>query len=107
MPFTHTYASVVPSRSELDALHGTTLIEFGTAWCGHCKAVQPLLEAAMTNRNLRHLKIEDGPGRALGRSYRVKLWPTLILLRNGEELARLVRPNCAQDIDRLLALAEA
>jgi thioredoxin 1 len=42
---------------------------------------------------VRHLKIEDGPGRPLGRSFKVKLWPTLIFLRDGIEVARVVRPT--------------
>lgn len=48
-----------------------------------------------------HLKIEDGPGRALGRQYRVKLWPTLVVLRDGQEVGRLVRPAAASDIEAL------
>jgi thioredoxin 1 len=42
---------------------------------------------------VQHLKVEDGPGRPLGRSFRVKLWPTLVFLRDGKEVARLVRPQ--------------
>ncbi len=42
---------------------------------------------------LRHLKIEDGSGRRLGRSFHIKLWPTLVFLRDGQEVARLVRPT--------------
>jgi thioredoxin 1 len=38
-------------------------------------------------------KVEDGPGRPLGRSFKVKLWPTLIFLRDGAEVARVVRPT--------------
>jgi thioredoxin 1 len=38
----------------------------------------------------------------LGRSFRVKLWPTLILLENGQELGRVVRPQQAQAIDQVL-----
>jgi thioredoxin 1 len=29
---------------------------------------------------LRHVKVEDGKGRPLGRSFRVKLWPTLVFM---------------------------
>jgi thioredoxin 1 len=88
------YAAHEPSRADVDALSGITLLEFGTPWCGHCRAAQPLLAEALAEQSdLRHLKIEDGPGKPLGRSFRVKLWPTLILLRQGEELARLVRPS--------------
>jgi thioredoxin 1 len=88
-----------PARDEINALPGLTLLEFGTDWCGHCRAAQPaLLEALAQNAQWRHIKLEDGPGRPLGRSYRVKLWPTLVLLREGQELARLVRPTQAADI---------
>ena len=45
--------------------------------------------------------------RPLGRSYRVKLWPTLVLLKDGQELARLVRPMQANDIRLALFQAEA
>ena len=45
---------------------------------------------------LRHLKFEDGPGRPLGRSFKVKLWPTLIFMKDGVEVARVVRPDSAE-----------
>jgi thioredoxin 1 len=88
-----------PSRAEVDALSGLTLLEFGTGWCGHCRATQPaLVEVLSQHPEWRHLKVEDGPGRTLGRSYRVKLWPTLVLIRDGQEVSRLVRPTQAGDI---------
>lgn len=99
------YDANPPERHLIDALEGTTLIEFGTAWCGHCQAVQPALQQALAGRpGLRHLKVEDGKGRPLGRSFRVKLWPTLILLQDGAEIARMVRPDREQ-VHQLLARA--
>lgn len=96
-----------PSRAQVDALPGLTLLEFGTDWCGHCRAAQSALaEALPAHPNWQHLKVEDGPGRALGRSYRVKLWPTLVLLRDGQEVARLVRPTQAADIQQALQQAQ-
>ncbi|HIZ51042.1 MAG TPA: thioredoxin family protein [Candidatus Pseudomonas excrementavium] len=93
------YSEQAPSRAEVDALKGATLLEFGTDWCGHCQSAQPYLTKAFADhQDLRHLKIEDGPGRALGRSFRVKLWPTLIFMRDGEEVERLVRPVDAEPI---------
>lgn len=95
-----------PARGEVDALAGLTLLEFGTDWCGHCRAAQPALAEVLSQHlQWRHLKVEDGPGRPLGRSYRVKLWPTLILLRDGQEVARLVRPTQAADISAALNIA--
>ncbi|WNC91800.1 thioredoxin family protein [Paraburkholderia sp. FT54] len=100
------YSSKAPSRAQLDALPGATLVEFGTDWCGYCQGAQAsIAEALEPHDGLRHLKIEDGPGRPLGRSFKVKLWPTLILMRDGTEVARVVRPaNAAAIADVLTSL---
>ena len=99
MAMNDTYTDQAPSRSEVDALQGATVIEFGTGWCGHCSAAQrPIASAFADHSDVRHLKIEDGPGRKLGRSFKVKLWPTLIFLKDGEEVDRLVRPTDAEPI---------
>lgn len=101
------YATLQPERSAIDALPGPSLLEFGADWCGHCQAAQAPLAAALADHAaLRHLKIEDGPGRPLGRSFRVKLWPTLVFLRDGREVARLVRPTAASTITEALALLD-
>lgn len=88
------YAATEPARADIDAWPGPLLLEFGAPWCGHCIAAKPHVEAALAGHpDVAHLRIEDGRGRPLGRSFRVKLWPTLVFLRDGEERARLVRPR--------------
>jgi thioredoxin 1 len=97
------YEANQPARSDIDALAVPLVIEFGTAWCGYCMAAQPLIESALNEYPaLRHLKVEDGPGRPLGRSFRVKLWPTLIFMADGREVARVVRPGSVGEISSAL-----
>ena len=98
------YAATEPKRKEVNLLAGPTVLEFGSPWCGFCRAAQPLLASAFVDHpDVRHIKISDAGGRPLGRSFNVKLWPTLIFLRNGEEVARLIRPSAVSAIADALA----
>lgn len=91
----------------MDAWPGPLVIQFGAGWCGHCIAAQPLIGSAFADHpGVAHVRIEDGPGRPLGRSYRIKLWPTLVFLRDGVELARLVRPSSVDAITRALVVID-
>ena len=104
MAMNEVYAAIEPTRAEIDALGGPTVLEFGSPTCGHCRAAQALLAAALADYpSLRHIKIADGSGRPLGRSFKVKLWPTLVFLSNGREVARLVRPADANAIGSAIA----
>ena len=102
------YAATEPSRTEFDALAGPAVIEFGTPWCGHCRAARPFITSALAvHPGVRHIRVEDGSGRPLGRSFAVTLWPTLVFLRDGVELSRLVRPGAAAPIVQALAQISA
>ncbi len=94
MPYSSQWSAERATRSELEAMEDTLLIEFGIADCPHCQAVQPLLQELLSDRvEVSHLKIEDGKGRPLGRSYGVKLWPNFVFLREGEFVEQLARPS--------------
>ena len=98
------YAPTEPSREKIDKLEGPTLLEFGSPYCGFCRAAQPLVAAALADHpRVRHIKIADARGRRLGRSFKVKLWPTLVFLGNGKEAARVVRPERVDEIRQALA----
>lgn len=93
-----------PTRAEVDALAEPIVLEFGTGWCGHCRGAQPLIGAARAKHpGIAHRQVEDGPGRPLGRSFRVKLWPTLVFLHRGREVARVVRPQSEDELARAWA----
>ena len=83
---------------------GATVLEFGNDWCGYCRRTQPLIaEAFAGHPGLRHFKIADASAKRLGRSFGVKLWPTLVFLKDGKEVAKLVRPASAAEIGQALA----
>ena len=108
MPLEREYSAAEPKRAEVNALPGATVIEFGNSWCGHCRRAQPLIEAAFAaHPDVRHIKVADASGKRLGRSFGVKLWPTLVFLRDGQEAARLVRPADQAEISRALELIGA
>jgi len=102
------YSDAEPRREEVDAWSGPAVLEFGSPWCGHCRRAQPLIEEAFASHaGVRHLKISDASGKRLGRSFGVKLWPTLVFLKDGNELARLVRPSGTTEIQRALDLIDS
>lgn len=95
-----------PTRDEIDALTEPAVIEFGASWCGYCQSAQADIAAVMKRHpKVRHIKVEDGRGRRLGRSFGVKLWPTLVLMERGTERGRVVRPGSAADIEAIFPAA--
>jgi thioredoxin 1 len=83
-----------PTRDEVDRLRGLVVLEFGAHWCGHCASLRPHLTKLFEEfPQVRHVLIEDGKGQPLGRSFRIKLWPTLVFMTEGKELRRVVRPT--------------
>jgi thioredoxin 1 len=103
MPYARDYLAHAPTRDDVDRTPGLTLVEFGAPDCGFCVAAQPAIAQALDGLDVTHLKVEDGAGRPLGRTFGVKLWPTLVALRDGVELGRVVRPRRADEIAALLA----
>lgn len=92
------------TRADVEQWPGTALLVFGADWCGHCQAAAaPLTQALAQHPGVRCVRVEDGPDRPLGRSFKVKLWPTLVWLRDGQEVARVVRPTTTDELLRLLA----
>ena len=100
----HPYLPETITRAQADALAGATVLQFGTDWCGFCRAAEEPIESVLGDAgDLRRIFVEDGSGRPLGRSYQVRRWPTLIFLAHGTEVARVVRPESSDDVADALA----
>lgn len=102
--FSADYLEETITLEQIHEVSGDTLLEFGAPWCGHCQAATPGIKQALAeNSELRHIRIYDGKGKRLGRLFKVKLWPTLILLHEGKEVDRLVRPLRTDEVRQLLS----
>ena len=96
---TEPYEPTQPSREDIERQTGPAVLQFGTNWCGYCTAAEPLIERVLAERpQLPRTKVEDGQGRVLGRFFKVTLWPTLVFLQDGREVARVVRPHSEQEL---------
>lgn len=95
------------TRDSLSQMPGLVVVEFGSEWCGICRAFAPRFQELLQSfPAIQYLKIEDGKGKPLGRSFGVTLWPTLILQRDGKVHGKLVRPNHDETLRALESLAE-
>lgn len=102
------YLDEQPTRSEIDATTGIVALEFGANWCGICAGAKSLIDGVLDPADdVTRIKAADGKGVPLGRSFGVKLWPTIVLLRDGEEVARVVRPNRPEQVVDALEAARA
>ncbi|MFT4628534.1 MAG: thioredoxin 1 [Myxococcota bacterium] len=97
------YATEQPTPDDIRALIGPTVLDFGTDWCGVCRAAEAAIRTGLRAAGVPHIKVEDGRGRVLGRFFRVKLWPTLIFLHDGVEVSRLVRPTSSAQVGTAVA----
>lgn len=81
------------TRAEVDSMSGITVLEFGANWCPICKGARPMIDRALTRHAAaRHVWVEDGKGKRLGRSFRVKLWPTLPWICRGRSVSVPAKP---------------
>lgn len=104
MTFTD-YEETTLTREEVDDMSGPVVLEFGASWCSICSGFRPKAEEAFAPYDhVRHIRIEDGPGKRLGRSFRVKLWPTFIFMQDGKVLQTSVRPTEREVSEGLAAI---
>ena len=82
------------TREEIDAMTWPVVLEFGASWCPYCKAIQRYIADSLAKHSsIQHIQIEDGKRKLLGRTFRVKLWPTQVFMCDGQILHAAVGPS--------------
>ncbi len=71
---------------------GLTLIDFWAEWCGPCRAVAPIVEELSTEYEGRVKvgKMDVDSNQDVPFKYKVRSIPTLLLLKNGEVVDKMV-----------------
>lgn len=81
----------------------TVLIDFYASWCGPCKMLSPVVEQfASENENIKVVKINVDDEQDLAVEYGVMSIPTLVVIKNGQEVNRSVGIVSKNDILNLV-----
>ena len=78
------------------------VIDFWAPWCGPCKMMAPAFKeaAAQLEPGVRLAKVNTEAQQALGAQFGIRSIPTMILFRDGKEVARQSGAMMANDITR-------
>jgi len=78
------------------------VIDFWAPWCGPCKMMAPAFEVAAKTLepHVRLAKLDTEKEQAIGGRFNIRSIPTLVLFRNGKEVARQAGAMSEKDIVR-------
>lgn len=69
----------------------TVVVDFYADWCGPCKMLSPVIEAvAKECENAKFVKINVDEAQDLAMEYNIMSIPTMIVIKNGQEVNRTV-----------------
>ena len=74
----------------LDIDEGISLVKFAAVWCAPCKALSGTVKKVSTEFStvkFQDIDVDDNP--ELSKDYKIRSVPTVIVFKDGEEVARI------------------
>lgn len=78
----------------------TKVLKLTANWCGPCKTLTRTLENIKSSLEIEEIDVDDNP--ELAKEYKIKNLPTLILIKDGKEVQRLVGVHSPTKIEQFL-----
>lgn len=81
----------------------TVLLDFWATWCGPCQMIAPTVHAVAEARpDVMVGKVNVDEEGELAQAYSIISIPTLVVIKNGKEIARTVGVRAKEDILKML-----
>ena len=97
-------AHIIQNTEEFDVLlkgEKPVLVDFFATWCGPCRMLAPVLESVAEDYEdkVKFVKLDVDEAGDIAKDYSVMSIPTLIIIKNGEEVAKQVGAMGAEALE--------
>ena len=96
---------VTSENFEKEVLHSDkiVLVDFYADWCGPCKMLSPVVDSvANENEDIKVVKVNVDNAQDLAIKYQVMSIPTLVVIKNGQEINRSVGVVSKSEIEEMV-----
>ncbi|CAH2355341.1 thioredoxin-2 [[Candida] railenensis] len=91
-------ATIASKQEFTDALthDGLVVVDFFATWCGPCKMIAPLLDKFSAEySSAKFIKVDVDEFGEIAQEYEVSSMPTVIFVKGGKEIHRVIGANPA------------